>query len=66
MEKRAGTGETNLLNLIKQADAEEAVVDLSFDGFLKYGSGRNKPCVVIIATGDRATKLCSLLKDMLE
>jgi hypothetical protein len=62
MEKRGSTGQSDIRELIKQANAEEKILVVNFDGFTKYASGNYKPGVVIVATGDRA----ALLREFIE
>jgi len=66
MEKRGQTNETNIKNLVKQADELGRVLVVNMDGFTKYAStGRFKEGVVVIATGDRAVKLREVLNNIL-
>jgi hypothetical protein len=62
MEKRGSTGQSDIRELTKQADAEERILVVNLDGFVKYASGKNKHAVVIVATGDRA----DLLREFIE
>jgi hypothetical protein len=57
MEKRGGTGDTDVRLFIKKADAEEAVLVLNCQETLN-----GKAAVAVYATGPRAEFIQSLLK----
>jgi hypothetical protein len=65
MEKKAKSSAA-LPELIKQADAVEKLIVLDFDGYEKYASGHDKPGLIIVATGPRATALRKALGSLLE
>jgi hypothetical protein len=57
MEKRGSTVQSDIRELVKQANQEEKILVVSLDGLVKYSSGKNKQAIVIVATGDRASML---------
>lgn len=57
MEKRGSTTQHDVRELIKMANDEEKILVINLDGFVKFASGKNKPAVVVVATGDRASML---------
>ena len=57
MEKRGRTSQHDVRELVKLADEEEKIFVVSLDGYIKYASGKHKPAVVVVATGDRASML---------
>lgn len=63
MEKRAVTTERDLRELVKQADARESTLVINLDGLVKFASGKHKPAVAIVATGERAELLRRWLRE---
>lgn len=66
MEKRGQTTVNDIRELIKTANNEEKILVVNLDGFLKFAGGKDKPAVVILATGDRATMLREFVEKVSE
>lgn len=64
MEKRGSTSKSDVRELVEQANAEEKVLVISLDGFVKFASGKGKPAVAIVATGDRALLLREFIAEI--
>lgn len=63
MEKRATTTEKDVRELVKLADVRESMLVVNLDGLIKFASGRHKPAVAIVATGERADLLRKWMRE---